>query len=199
MNIGILGGTFDPIHSGHLVMAEEARVKIGFNRVLFIPAGQPWLKANKTITPASHRVEMVKQAIASNPYCELSTVEVDRPGPSYTVDTVAILKKHLGTEDRLFFLLGWDSFAELPQWKEPTKLIRLCHLVAVPRSGYSLPDLKTLESSLPGITESVVWLDMKPIDISSSDIRNRVAQGLTIHHLVPEEVEKYIEKQKLYR
>jgi len=199
VDIGILGGTFDPIHSGHLAMAEEARLKLGLGRVLFIPAGQPWLKVDRDITPAVYRVEIVKRAIASNPYFELSTTEVDRPGSSYTVDTITILHRQLGAETRFFFLLGWDSFAELPQWKEATKLIQLCRLVAVPRQDFNPPDLKALETSIPGITQNVIWLDMPPIDISSSDIRKRVAQGQSIHHLVPEEVEKYIEEQKLYR
>ena len=199
MNIGVLGGTFDPIHSGHLVIAEEARLRLRLAKVLFVPAGQPWLKTGRNITPAAHRVEMVKRAIAANPYFELSTVEVDRPGPSYTVETITILQQQLGAEARIFFLVGWDSLAELPEWKEPAKLIQLCKLVAVTRPGFSRPDLKALESSVPGVTQSVIWLDIPPVDISSSDIRNRVAQGLSIHGLVPEEVESYIKEQKLYR
>ena len=96
MNIGVLGGTFDPIHMGHLIVAEEARIKLGFSEVLFVPAGQPWLKLDRTITPAVHRIEMVRRAIADNPYFKLSTLEVERAGPSYTVDTLAMLRKQLG-------------------------------------------------------------------------------------------------------
>jgi nicotinate-nucleotide adenylyltransferase len=199
MNIGVLGGTFDPVHSGHLVIAEEARLRLKLARVLFVPAGQPWLKTYRTITPAAHRVQMVKRAIASSPYFELSTVEIDRPGPSYSVETVAILQQQLGTEAKIFFLVGWDGLAELPEWKEPDKLIKLCKLVPVARPGFSRPDLKALESSIPGVTQNVVWLDISPIDISSSDIRDRVAQGLSIHGLVPDEVESYIADKKLYR
>jgi nicotinate-nucleotide adenylyltransferase len=199
MDIGVLGGTFDPIHSGHLIIAEEARLKLRLARVLFVPAGQPWLKTGRTISPAAHRVEMVRGAIATNPHFELSTVEVDRPGPSYSVQTIAILQQQLGTEAAFFFLVGWDSLAELPQWKEPAKLIQLCKLVAVTRPGFSRPDLKTLEASVPGVTQSFVWLDIPPVDISSSDIRKRVAQGLSIHDLVSDEVESYIKEQKLYR
>jgi nicotinate-nucleotide adenylyltransferase len=180
-------------------MAEEARQKFSLAKVLFVPAGQPWLKADRTITPATHRMEMVKRAIATKPHFELSTIEVDNPGPSYTVDTVAILRQQLGTDARIYFILGWDGLAELPQWKEPTKLVQLCQFVAVTRSGFSRPDLKALESSVPGVTQSVAWLDMPPIDISSSDIRDRVARGLSIHGLVSEEVERYIREQKLYR
>ena len=199
MNIGVLGGTFDPIHSGHIVIAEKAMLKFSLAKVLFVPAGQPWLKTDRTITAASHRIQMVKRAIANNHYFELSTIEVDRPRPSYTVDTMTILHQQLGVEARIFFLLGWDSLAELPKWKEPTKLIQLCQLVAVTRPGFSRPDLKALEAEVPGITQSVVWLDVPPVDISSSDIRYKVARGLSIHSLVPEGVETYIKERKLYK
>ena len=199
MNIGVLGGTFDPVHAGHLVIAEEARLRLSLARVIFVPAGQPWLKTGRTLTPAVHRVEMVRQAIAAKPYFELSIIEVDRPGPSYSVETITILQQQLGAEARFFFLVGWDSLAELPQWKEPDRLIQLCKVVAVTRPGFSRPDLKALESSVPGVTQSVVWLDIPPVDISSSDIRKRVAQGLSIHDLVSDEVESYIKEKKLYR
>ena len=200
MNTGILGGTFDPIHSGHLVIAEEARLKLRLDKVLFIPAGQQWLKTEeRNITPAVHRVEMVRLAIAAKPYFDLSTVEVDRPGPTYSVETMAILHQQLGAEAKLFFIVGWDSLAELPQWKEPDRLVHLCKLVAVTRPGFNRPDLKEMEPPVPGITQSVVWLDIPPIDISSTDIRKRVIQGQSIHGLVPDGVEKYIAEQKLYR
>jgi nicotinate-nucleotide adenylyltransferase len=199
MNIGVLGGTFDPIHSGHLVIAEEARLRLGLAKVLFVPAGRPWLKTGRKITPAARRVEMVKLAIAANTCFELSTVEVDRPGPSYTVETISVLQQQLGAEARIFFLVGWDSLAELPEWKEPVRLIQLCKLVAVTRPDFSRPDLKVLEISVPGVTQSVIWLDMGPIDISSSDIRKRVAQELSIHGLVPDKVADYIKEKKLYR
>jgi nicotinate-nucleotide adenylyltransferase len=199
MNIGVLGGTFDPIHAAHLVIAEEARLRLGFAKVLFVPAGHPWLKTGRNITPVSHRVEMVKRSIAANPNFELSTVEVDRPGPSLSVDTVAILRKQLGTGTALFFLVGWDSLIGLPKWKQPDRLVRLCKLVAVTRPGFDRPDLKALEASVPGVSESVVWLDIPPIDISSSDIRDRVAKGLSIHGTVPDAVENYIKEKNLYR
>ena len=199
MDIGVLGGTFDPIHSGHLGIAEEARLKLDLNRVIFVPAGQPWLKTDREITPAVNRIEMVKRAIAGKTDFELSTIEVDHPGPSYAVDTVAILQRQLGEEARIFFLMGWDSLVELPKWHDPARLVQLCHLVGITRSGLSRPDLKSLEPSIPGITKSVVWLDIPPIDISSSDIRDRLAQGLSIHGLVPDNVESYIKGNKLYR
>ena len=198
MKIGVLGGTFDPIHSGHLVIAEKARLKLKLARVLFVPVGQPRLKTGRKIAPAADRVEMVKLAIADNPHFELSTVEIGRPAPSLCVETVDMLQKQLGAGAKLFFLVGWDSLAELPQWKEPKRLIRLCKLVAVTRPGFSRPDLEALESSVPGVTQSVVWLDIPLIDISSTDIRKRVAQGLPVRGLVPGEVEAYIKEHKLY-
>jgi nicotinate-nucleotide adenylyltransferase len=196
VNIGILGGTFDPIHIGHLVVAEEARITVGLREVLFVPAGQPWLKQDRDITPAVHRVEMVHRAIADNPYFKLSTLEVERPGPSYTVDTLTLLQKQLGSEASLFFILGRDTLAELPLWKEAQKLVQLCRLVVPPRLGSR--DLRHLEEAIPGLLERVIQLDMPVIGVSSSEIRQRIAQGMPIRYLVPPEVEKYIAEQKIY-
>ena len=197
MNIGILGGTFDPIHIGHLILAEEARVQLKIDEVLFVPTGQPWLKAERSITPAFHRVEMIRKAIARNSCFGLCTLEIERPGPSYTVDTLLSLREQLGAEANLFFILGHDSLADLPLWKEPNKLIQMCRLVVVPRLGPSV-DLDSLEEAIPGIKNNIIQLDMPVIGISSSEIRQRVAQGLSIRYLVPEEVEKYIVEQRLY-
>jgi len=196
VNIGVLGGTFDPIHIGHLVVAEEARIKLGFNEVLFVPAGQPWLKLDRNITPAEHRVEMVRRAIADNPHFKICTLEVERTGPSYTVDTLTMLREQLGSEASLFFILGHDTLVELPSWKEPKKLAQLCRLVVAPRLGSK--DLKHLETEIPGLLDKVIQLDMPVIGISSSGIRQRIAQGLPIRYLVPAEVEKYITGQKIY-
>ena len=197
MNVGILGGTFDPIHIGHLVIAEEARIKLGLSEVLFVPAGQPWLKLDRNITAAAHRVEMVRRAIAGNPHFKLCTLEIERPSPSYTVDTLTILQKQLGSGASLFFILGRDTLAELPLWKEPQKVIRLCRLVVPPRLGSR--DLKHLNAAIPGLLDKVIQLDMPVIGISSSEIRQRIAHGLSIRYLVPAEVEKYITEQKIYR
>jgi len=197
VNIGILGGTFDPIHIGHLVVAEEARTKLGLSEVLFVPAGQPWLKQARDITPAAHRVEMVRRAIADNPYFKLSTLEVDHPGPSYTVDTLTLLQDQLSSESSLFFILGRDTLAELPLWKEPRKVIQLCRLVVPPRLGSR--DLRHLEEAIPGLLDKVIQLDMPVIGISSSEIRHRIAQGLPIRYLVPSVVEKYIVEHRIYQ
>ncbi|MBA7526301.1 putative nicotinate-nucleotide adenylyltransferase [subsurface metagenome] len=198
MNIGVLGGTFDPIHIGHLILAEEVRARLNLAEILFVPAGQPWLKVDSPISPAEHRVEMVRLAIADKPYFKLSTMEIERAGPTYTVDTMAELKAQLGAGEEFFFILGWDNLAELPQWRQPSRLIRMCRLVAVPRPDYPLPDLKALEASIPGLSQRVTLMDKPEIDISASAIRNRVARGLSIHHLVPEPVDEYIRQHKLY-
>ena len=195
MNIGVLGGTFDPIHIGHLIVAEEARIKLGLEEVLFVPAGEPWLKQDRDVTPAIHRVEMVRRAIADNPDFKLSTLEVDRSGPSYTVDTLEALQDRL-SEASLFFILGRGTLAELPLWKDPRKVIHLCRLVVPPRLGSR--DLRHLEEAIPGLLERVNQLDMPVIGISSSGIRRRIARGLSIRYLVPPEVEEYIMEQRMY-
>jgi nicotinate-nucleotide adenylyltransferase len=196
VNIGVLGGTFDPIHVGHLIVAEEARTRLGFQEVLFVPAGQPLLKPDRNITPVNHRVEMVRRAISDNPHFKLSTLEVERSGPSYTVDTMTALRQQLGDQVSLFFLLGRDNLAELPSWKDPQNLTRLCKLVVAPRLGSG--DLKHLETAIPGLLDSVIQLDMPVIGISSSGIRQRLAEGLSIRYLVPAEVEEYVAEHKIY-
>jgi len=199
MKLGVLGGTFDPIHNGHLAVADEVRKRLEPDEILFMPTRQPWLKAGKPLTEAEHRIEMVRLAIADKPYCKLSTIEIERAGPSYTVDTMAELRIQLGNRSELFFILGWDSLAELPEWREPGQIIRLCRLVAVPRPGYPRPDLDLLESSIPGLMERVTILDKPEVDVSASDIRERVARGKSISGLVPEAVERYIKEKGLYR
>jgi len=199
MNIGILGGTFDPVHMGHLVIAEEARVKLGLGEILFVPAGQPWFKVGQghTIAPVTHRLEMLRLAIADNPCFKLCTLEVERSGPSYSIDTITTLRSQLG-EQPLFFILGSDSLAGFHLWKEPDKLVQMCQLVIVPRLGLNLPKLESLEPLIPGLTHSVIELVAPIIEISSSKIRQRIAQGLSIRYLVPGLVGKYIAEQELY-
>jgi len=198
VKIGVLGGTFNPIHNGHLIVAEETRARLDLAEVLFVPAGQPWLKEDSPILAVEYRVQMVRLAISDKPYFKLSNIEADRDGPSYTVDTMTELWVQLGAGYELFFILGWDNLAQLPQWREPSRLIEVCQLVAVPRPGYSLPDLSSLEAVIPGLSKSLEILDKPEIDISARDIRKRVAQGLSISHLVPEPVERYIRQNKLY-
>jgi len=198
MNIGVLGGTFDPIHMGHLKVAEEVRDRLNLAQTLFMPAGQPWLKLNNAISPAQHRLEMVRLAIADKPYFKLSTMEIERTGPTYTVDTIAELQAQLGAGDEIFFILGWDNLTQFPQWHQPARLIKMCRLVAVPRVDYPVPDLDSLEVVLAGLSQRVILLDEPRIDISASEIRRRVRDGLSIHQLVPQPVERYIKQHRLY-
>lgn len=198
MNIGVLGGTFDPIHNGHLLMVEEVKAWVNLAGIIFVPAGQPCLKAEGPFAVAEHRIEMVRLAIDGRNHYELSTMEVERPGPSYMVDTIAEVQNRLETGDKLFLILGWDNLAELPQWQEPSQLITMCSLVAVSRPGYSRPNLKKLEAKIPGLSKRVEVMDKVKIDISASVIRDRVAQGLSIRHLVPDRVNDYIKQNRLY-
>ena len=198
MKIGILGGTFDPIHNGHLAIAEEARPDLNLEEVLFLPAGQPWMKSDRPILAAVHRVEMIKLAIEGRPYFKLSTIEAEQEGPSYTVDTIAKLKGPSAAASDLYFIIGWDNLARITLWKNPLKLIKLCFLVAVPRPGYDRSDIDKLETEIPGISKKIILMDAPRVDISATDIRDKVAQGLSIKGLVPEKVAAYIKENRLY-
>jgi nicotinate-nucleotide adenylyltransferase len=198
MKIGVLGGTFDPIHRGHLMMAEEARKELGLARVLLVPAGRPVFKTGRRVTAAGHRLAMVRLAAEGRPWLEVSTMELDRPGPSYTVDTIAELRSVNSPEDEIYFILGWDSLAQFPDWREPARLASLCRLAAVPRPGQDRPDLAALEKAIPGISGRVVFLERPCVDISASAIRKMAGRGESIERLVPEKVAAYIKEHKLY-
>lgn len=199
MNIGVLGGTFDPVHVGHLKLAEAVVSRLDLSGIIFVPAGNPYLKVNQHITPAEHRLAMVRLAVAGHPEFRVSAMEIERPGPSYTVDTISELRKGLKAEDELFFILGWDILGELSCWREPARLIQLCRLVAVPRVGYPIPDPVSLERAIPGLSHRVIVLGKPVINISATVIRERVARGLSIRHLVPEAVADYIKEHGLYQ
>ena len=198
MNVGVLGGTFDPVHNGHLAVAEEARNRLNLAEIILIPAGQPQLKGARLISTAEHRLQMLRLAIADRSHLKLSAMEIERAGPSYTTDTISELRDKLSKEDELFFILGWDSLARLPEWRDAPGLIKMCYLVAVPRPGYPFPDLKVLEGFIPGVSQRVMLMDRPEIDISASAIRERIARGLSIRHLIPESVNKYVRQYKLY-
>ena len=195
---GILGGTFDPVHNGHLRLVEEVAKRLGLCQVIFIPAGNPWYKENGAITPAEQRLAMLKLALAGNPVFAISEMELERFEPTYTVDTMAELKGQRPGEE-LYFIMGWDNLKDLPRWQRPQQLISLCRLAVVPRAGSDAPDLESLEKSLPGIRRRVVMLDGPHIDISASEIRQRVAAGLSVEDMVPPDVARYIEEQGLYQ
>ena len=198
MRKGILGGTFDPIHIAHLIIAEEARVRLALEEVVFIPTGQPWLKADQPVSPAHLRVEMVRLAVASNPSFRISSLEVDRSGPTYSVDTLEALREKWGQETDLFFILGMDSLKELPRWKEPERFLELCTPVVFARQDYEDISLRELDELVLGASKKVRILHDPRIGVSGTDIRRRVARGISIRHLVPEGVERFILEHGLY-
>ena len=194
--LGILGGTFDPPHYGHLALAENGRVQLRLDRVLFVPAGQQPLKSGRSITPATHRAALVQAAIAGNPAFALSRVDIARPGPHYTDDMLALLhQEHPQAE--LFFLMGGDSLADFAAWRNPAAIVRQARLVVMARPGYD-PDLGALERAAPGLCERLTWLDVPYLGISSSDLRHRARAGLPLRYLVPPPVEDYIHEHHLY-
>ncbi|MBC7263037.1 MAG: nicotinate-nucleotide adenylyltransferase [Chloroflexi bacterium] len=195
--IGVLGGTFDPIHYGHLIIAEDARATLGLERVLFVPARRSPLKQPHSSAPAHHRVRMVELAIASNPHFELSRVDLERPAPSYTVDTLRLLQEAWGPRADLYFIIGADSLADLLRWHQPEEIIRLCHLVVAPRPGHRA-DLEALETHLPGITARTILLHSPEVGIAAVDLRRRVREGQSITYQTPPEVEAYIREHRLY-
>ncbi|MFC1865812.1 nicotinate-nucleotide adenylyltransferase [Chloroflexota bacterium] len=199
INTGILGGTFDPIHHGHLAVAEVAAATLGLDEVVFVPAGKPWLKTGRRISSAKDRLQMVRLAITDKPGYRLSSIEVERKGPSYSVDTVEEMKRQAAEADELYFIIGWDSLTDLSRWYHPEYLISLCRLVVVPRPGHPMPDLDAIDVTVPGLQGRLIMLDKPRIEISASVIRERVVKGLPISHLVPEAVERYIAEVDLYR
>jgi nicotinate-nucleotide adenylyltransferase len=199
---GVLGGTFDPIHVGHLIIGEEVVSALQLDRLFFLPAGDPPHKRSRHITPAVHRVHMVELAIADNPAFALSLVDVERAGPSYTVDTLKILHEQWGPETEISFVIGWDMLDELLTWHDPAGVVQqVDRLVTVHRPGYEHDPryLARLEVALPGISQRLQPLAAPQIAISSSDLRRRVAEGRSIRYQVPAAVEAYILARGLYR
>ena len=194
--IGVMGGTFDPIHIGHLAIGEEAREALSLDVVLFVPAGQPPHKPAGSVTDVEHRLAMVELAIGGNPAFELSRIEVDRSGPSYTVDTVEALAR--GGDD-LVLILSAETFAELPTWHEPDRLFDAARMAVVPREGYPAADPAWLAQAFPGRETRVAYLEGPRLGLSSTAIRDRVAAGRSIRYLVPAIVEAYIARHGLYR
>ncbi len=199
MHLGLLGGTFDPIHMGHLLMAEVTWDSLGLTRVLFVPAGDPPHKQTVTKTPAHHRRAMVERAISANPHFELSPVDLERPGPHYALDTVRLIRARYDLPAAAcHFIIGADSLNDLPAWHQAAQLINECRLAVIHRPGYR-PDVAALETMLPGLTARLDWVEMPLSGLSSRDIRARVQAGRTIRYQVAAGVEAYIHQNKLYR
>lgn len=194
-SVGMMGGTFDPIHVGHLVIAEAVREALTLDRVLFVPAGVPPHKPAAEVTAVEHRVAMVELAIAGNPAFELSRVEVDRSGPSYTVDTV----EALALDADVTVILSAETFHELPTWHEPERLFAAARVAVVPREGYPAPDRAWLAATFPGREDRVVYVTAPHFGLSSTAIRERVAAGRSIRYVVPDAVATYIAHHHLYR
>jgi nicotinate (nicotinamide) nucleotide adenylyltransferase len=200
--VGLLGGTFDPIHHVHLIMAEEVRSALGLSHIVFMPAGDPPHKRARQVTPAHQRMAMVELAITPNPHFTISRVEIDRSGPSYLVDTLRLLHEQWGAECEISFIIGWDSLEDFPSWYKPHEILaQLKHLIAVRRPGY-VDDIAyndQLEARLPGLQKRLRVVSLPQLDISSTDIRRRVAEGRPITYQVPEAVEDYIREHGLYQ
>ena len=197
MKLGVLGGTFDPIHLGHLAAAEAARAALALDRVLFVPAGDPWLKAGATISPGEHRLAMVRAAIAGVPAYEASTVEVDRPGPTYTEVTLAQLQESYGPDTGLHFIVGADTVHDLARWHSPAEVLARCTLVVMGRPAQGELDLSTLDRIAPGAAARAVAVDLD-MEVSATEIRRRATAGESLAGLVPEAVERYIREHNLY-
>lgn len=189
--IGVMGGTFDPIHHGHLVAASEAASRLALDEVVFVPTGRPSLKQHPGVTPAEHRYLMTVVATASNPRFTVSRVDIDRPGLTYTVDTLTDLRKERSDAD-LFFITGADAVEQILTWKDAHRLWGMAHFVAVTRPGHTL----SIEN-LPA--EAVSVLEVPALAISSTDVRRRAREGEPVWYLVPDGVVQYIGKHGLYR
>ena len=200
--IGIMGGTFDPIHLGHLVTAEEARQQFNLQYVVFVPSGYPPHKDNTRLSDLEHRYLMTVLAVITNPYFTVSRVEIERSqqGPTYTVDTVKWFQEFYGPESKIHFITGADAMLDILTWKDYENLLDTCQFIAASRPGYSLSRLRqTFEQLGSSSLKKVSYLEIPAMAISSTDIRERVRSGKTIKYLTPEAVEQYIIKNKLWK
>ena len=201
MTLGVFGGTFDPIHVAHLAVAEAARDALGLERVLFVPNRQPPHKPDQVVTPAADRLAMVRAAIADNPAFEVSTIEIDREGPSYTSDTLEALRAErvaVGESGDLALILSADAVAGLATWHEPARVLELAQLVIAPRDGYPDIDEAAIARLVPGAEARIVVLDGPRMSLSASEIRSRAAVGRSLRYLVPDAVAAYIGDHALY-
>ena len=194
LRVGVLGGTFDPVHRGHLALARAALDELGLDELLFVPAGRPWRKAGRIVAPAKHRLAMLRLALEDELAFRVETMEMDRPGPSYTSDTLEALRA-ARPDDELFFIAGEDALADLPNWVRPERILELATLAVARRAGVQ----QEAGEGLPGLRERVVWLKMPLLAVSATEIRDRVSHGLPVDELVPSVVGVYIQEHGLYR
>lgn len=192
MATGLMGGTFDPIHVAHLIVAEAALEELALDRVIFMPSASPPHKPGRALAPIADRLEMVRLALEGNARLFVSDLEARRPPPSYTIDTVLELRRELGHEETLYFIMGADNLTQFFTWKAPERLLEECEFAVVPRPGFDLRDAD------PRILARARILNAPMMDVSSSDIRGRVRDGRTTRYLVPAEVSAYIAEKKLY-
>ena len=200
--LGILGGTFDPIHIAHLAVAEEARDALGLEQVLFIPAGEPPHKPGQAITPGEERLAMIELAIAGNPAFAVSRMELDRDGPSYTVDTLSVLRARrlaAGESGELVFIVSAEAFAAFETWREPRRVLELAIVAIAPRDGFPDATRDAVARAFPDQADRVVFLDGPRLRLSASDLRERAAAGRSLRYLVPDAVAAHIEDHGLYR
>jgi nicotinate-nucleotide adenylyltransferase len=196
LRLGVLGGTFDPVHLAHLILGEVAREELALDRVIFVPAGQPWRKTGREIAAGSDRLQMLRLATAGNPAFEVSSLEIDRPGPSYTEVTLEALQdENSGAE--LFFILGRDALKDFPNWHDPQRITELATLAVAQRDDVALAG--ETEADLPGVHARLCRLQMPRVDVNATAIRDNVREGRSIRYLVPEAVAVYIEEHGLYR
>lgn len=219
LRLGLLGGSFNPVHNGHLTIARQTREALGLDQILFVPTSHPPHKPNGSLAPAQDRYEMVRLAIASDPTLAISDVEIRRPGKSYSIDTIRLLQQKCGTQTQLFFLIGLDAFLDFPSWRDPLTLLELCRFIVLSRPGLSFRSLSTV-ALLPPIPypsladldagrisrieaplgkQGLTCLKLPPCPISASDIRSRIRQGLPVANLLPPLVESYILQHHLYQ
>ena len=197
--LAVMGGTFDPVHYGHLVAAEAVRVEYNIDRVIFIPAGNPPHKRRQNITGAEHRYRMTRLAVSSNPFFEVSRLEIDRKGMSYTVDTIKELRHLCGSGSDIYFITGADALLDILTWHKIDELLGLCRFVAVTRPGYRNSDLEgQIEKLKDSLHSDICMTEIPSLAISSTDIRNRVREGRPIKYLLPEAVEEYIFETGIY-
>lgn len=219
MRLGLLGGSFNPVHNGHLTIARQAREALGLDRILFVPTSHPPHKPTGSLAPSQDRYEMVRLAIASDPTLAISDVEIRRQGKSYSIDTIRLLQQEYGAQTQLFFLIGLDAFLDFPSWRDPLTLLTLCRFVILSRPGLSFRSLSTVPllppipfTSLADLdagrisrieaplgTQGLICLKLPPCPISASDIRSRIRQGLPTANLLPPLVESYILQHHLYQ